>query len=89
MSCINIYLLSLRKWLNYGTEHKNSMRILKQHSGKPKRVRKGFITIEKLILNENGMSGLLQEKWLTHEVDYKRSMMLGIKVGIDTTLFIL
>jgi hypothetical protein len=65
------------------------MRIQKLHLEKRKKVNQDFITIEIWILNENGKNGLRLEKWLTHEENYKKNMILGIRVDIDTTQYIL
>ena len=65
------------------------MRIQKLHLEKHKKVNRDFITIEIWILNESGKNGLLLERWLTHGEDYRKSIILGIKVDIDTTQYIL
>lgn len=48
-----------------------------------------IIGIEILILNENGKNGLLVGRWLIHENDYRKNMILGRIAEKDMTLFIL
>ena len=65
------------------------MRTQKLHLEKHKKVNRDFTTIEIWIVNEIGKNGLLLEKWLTHDENYRKSIMFGIKAGIDTTQYIL
>ena len=65
------------------------MRIQKLRLEKHKKANQDFITIEIWILNESGKNGLPLGKWLTHEKIYKKNIILGIRVDIDTTQYIL
>ena len=81
-------LFTLRKWKKYGIEQWKNMRIQKLRLEKHKKASRDFIIIEIWILNESGKSGLPLEKWLTHEGNYRKSIMFGIKAGIDTIQYI-